>query len=151
ICHGVLDKIEGCNAASCSDCQQSRKPERKQKSRFCYLCLSPHATSQAAHACARNHSGNYWDQRDGHTGLVPAHGQPYQEVDQLGEPYRYGDRYHWLIARENLEPLFHSGIDPAVRDHALQELEPMLKERKMWPIPVEKDPTVWSNEVNHHF
>ena len=71
-CKKILAKIEGCNAATCEGCG----------TRFCYLCLKAEADSTSAHAHARAHSGNYWEQRDGHTGQVPEPGQKYQESEK---------------------------------------------------------------------
>jgi len=141
-CAGVLDAIEGCNAATCSACE----------SRFCYLCLEAGATSVAVHAHARAHSGNYWENRDGHTGVRPVEGHPYSEVetyttldrdphtDEMIEvlksrPYTYTDRYHWLLVREKLEARVTAPL------HA--DLESFLRERKMWPMPAGQPTDGW--------
>jgi hypothetical protein len=58
-CGATLDKIEGCNAAECSN--------EACKSSFCYLCLEPQKDKQAAHAHALGHSGDYWEMRPGFT------------------------------------------------------------------------------------
>lgn len=57
-CGGTLDKIEGCNAATCS--------ERECKTTFCYLCLKPQKDSRATHLHAQEHSGDYWEHRKGY-------------------------------------------------------------------------------------
>jgi hypothetical protein len=57
-CGTGLDKINGCNAATCSngECQQT----------FCYLCLESQLDSTAAHAHAAQHSGGPWEMREGY-------------------------------------------------------------------------------------
>jgi hypothetical protein len=139
-CGGGLAQIEGCNAATCEKCE----------TKFCYLCLKPGTDSTAVHAHARAHSGNYWEHRDAHTGLVPE-GRDYQEVEEYEltvkdpkrgqirvkkeRPYTYTDRYHWLIARGKLQDLFQKETDPGVRNQALESLKPILKKNKIWPMP----------------
>jgi len=58
-CGGILDKIEGCNAATCSN--------KECKARFCYLCLKPQEDGPANHAHARQHSKDFWEKRPGYT------------------------------------------------------------------------------------
>jgi hypothetical protein len=156
-CGGGLAQIEGCNAATCEKCG----------TKFCYLCLKPGADSTAVHAHARAHSGNYWEHRDAHTGLVPGAGQDYQELEvyevtennpQLGKrkvkvkkPYTYTDRYHWLVARGKLEDLFQKETDSRIRNEALESLKPILKKNKIWPVPAGKEDdtqmNAWAQEV----
>ncbi len=115
-CGGSLDKIEGCNAAKCSnsDCNTI----------FCYLCLERQVASQAAHTHVKDHSGDYWEQRPG-----------------------YSERYHWLIARNELGFLFKRKIDSAVMKAVLDSQKPMLEERNMWPFPAGKMTDQWLQVV----
>ena len=145
-CGGGLAQIEGCNAATCDACG----------AKFCYLCLKPGADSASVHAHARAHAGNYWEHRDGHTGVVPENGQDYQELEvysttetdpitrekrtvTVSRPYTYTHRYHWLIARGKLEELFQEEVPSSVKAKAVAELEPLLRANKMWPFPAGKD------------
>jgi hypothetical protein len=57
-CGSVLDQIEGCNTAKCSN--------EACKTIFCYFCLKPQKNNEIAHAHVREHSGNYWEQRPGY-------------------------------------------------------------------------------------
>jgi len=155
VCGGILAPVEGCNAATCESCN----------TRFCYLCLHPEADNTANHAHARAHSGNYWEHRDGHTGLVPEAGQDYQEFEeyevqenhpQLGKrkvtvrkPYKYTDRFHWETVRGKLEALFEKESDLQAKTKAVQALEPLLKKNKMWPMPVGGNIDHWVNEVSN--
>lgn len=154
-CHGVLTpQVEGCYAATCEGCN----------SQFCFLCLKQQANSTAAHGHVRGHSNDYWERRDGHTGRVPGAGQNYQEVEEyfvtetdphtrqkrqvrVTRPYKYLDRYHWMIAREKLESLFQSEPDSSVREKALESLKPLLQKNKMWPLPLGLDTGRWIHEV----
>jgi hypothetical protein len=153
-CNGILAPVEGCNAATCESCT----------TKFCYLCLQRQAGFMASHAHARAHSGDYWEHRDGHTGLVPGRGQDYQEFEEyevqensfihgkrivkLKKAYKYTDRYHWEIVREKLESLFEKENDPEVKEKAVKALEPFLKKNKMWPVPVGKNINEWVSELN---
>jgi hypothetical protein len=138
-CSGMLAPIEGCNAATCEGC----------KTRFCYLCLKSQTDSTTNHAHARAHSGNYWENRDGHTGLVPEAGQTYQEIKAVdGRPFTYTDRYHWQIVRHTLEFLQEEEIDPSIKKEVLKSLKPLLEENKMWPMPVSRKIDSWIKKVN---
>jgi hypothetical protein len=155
VCGGILAPVEGCNAATCESCN----------TRFCYLCLHPEADNTANHAHARAHSGNYWEHRDGYTGLVPAAGQDYQEFEEydvqenhpqhgkrkvkVRKPYKYTDRFHWEIVRGKLDALFENESDSQAKTKAVQALEPLLKKEKMWPLPVGKEIDHWVNAVSH--
>jgi hypothetical protein len=129
-CGSTLDKIEGCNAAICSDesCKQS----------FCYLCLkqtgSFHGLTKGtaeyaaaeikAHDHVRLHSNDYWETRSGFT-----------------------ERYHWQISRKELAVTFKGKIDPKVREKALEPHKALLEEKNMWPLPAGIKTAAWIKEV----
>jgi hypothetical protein len=120
-CGALLDAIEGCNAAVCSEprCQAA----------FCYLCLQTAATPREAHLHVRDqHSWDYWEMRPG-----------------------YKDRYHWLLQRQSLNSFLRIDALPemvAVRASVLESMRPFLEERKMWPMPAGIPTRDWMIEVH---
>ena len=160
---GILAPISGCNAANCETCNTA----------FCYLCLEPDARGDS-HAHAKAHSGDYWEYRDGHTGLqvIRGEGQDFLEVEEytvketitnprtgkketrdvlVRRPYTYTDRYHWEIVISKLDQLFPEGLPLGAEKQVLAVLEPFLKKNKMWPFPVGKAPELWIEAVHDYF
>ena len=129
-CGSTLDKIEGCNAATCSD--------ETCKATFCYLCLKPtgsvlgldknsaeyHAISQATHDHVKEHSSDNWEYRPGFT-----------------------ERYHWQISRKELVGTFKGKIDPKVRNAALEPHKAVLEEKNFWPMPAGMKTAAWIKAV----
>jgi hypothetical protein len=126
----TLDKIEGCNAAICSD--------KTCKATFCYLCLKQTgsflgltqgtveyaAEEIKAHNHVRLHSNNYWENRPGFT-----------------------ERYHWQISRKELQTIFKGRIDAKVRSKALKPHKDMLEEKNFWPMPAGMKTSAWIKAV----
>ncbi len=116
-CGSALDRVEGCNAAKCSHYLCGRI--------FCYLCLAKLPSLEEAHLHVRDlHSGDFWEYRPG-----------------------YLDRYHWLLARKNLAAVFRLKVHPDVRTAALKQLEPLLREHKMWSFPAGVRIESWLTEL----
>ncbi|MEO5969125.1 MAG: hypothetical protein ABIQ95_04295 [Bdellovibrionia bacterium] len=129
-CGATLDKIQGCNAATCSD--------ETCKATFCYLCLkqtgsflgltkgtAEYAAEEIkAHDHVRLHSNNYWEERPGFT-----------------------ERYHWQISRKEIAGFFKGKIDPKVRQKALEPHKALLEEKNLWPMPAGMKTEAWIKVV----
>jgi hypothetical protein len=117
-CGFGLDRIEGCNAAKCSN--------QKCNAYFCYLCGDTQEDNQEAHKHVREiHSNNAWEHRPGYT-----------------------ERYHWLLIRKILAGIFRGKIDPAVRESVLVSQKKFLEENKMWPFPAGAMTAEWLEQIN---
>jgi hypothetical protein len=118
-CGFGLDRIEGCNAAKCSN--------EECNAYFCYLCGDTQEDNQEAHQHVREvHSNNAWEHRAGYTA-----------------------RYHWLLIRKALAYLFKGKIDPAVRESILNSQKKFLEEKNMWPFPAGLMTTKWLEQVKN--
>ncbi len=116
-CGNPLDRIEGCNAAQCS--------HYSCRQTFCYLCLVKQSSQEEAHSHVRDvHSGTFWEYRPG-----------------------YLDRYHYLLVRKNLMEVFRLKVHPAVRAAAIDQLKPLLVEKKMVPFPAGVKLELWIGEL----
>ncbi|MEO5969411.1 MAG: DUF1566 domain-containing protein [Bdellovibrionia bacterium] len=128
-CGATLDKIQGCNAATCSD--------KTCEATFCYLCLKQTgsllgltegtaeyaAEKIKAHDHVRLHSNDYWDKRPGFT-----------------------ERYHWQITRKKLKEVL-KGVSPKERQKALEARKDLLEEKYFWPMPAGMETEAWIKVV----
>ncbi len=157
-CRSTLDEVEGCNAVTCSNSQCNKK--------FCNLCLKPQVNDEEAHQHVRNHSGDFWEWRDGHTGRVPRRGQGYTEVErftvkgidrttheeievQREIPYTYSNRYRWIIARDKLETILRTVKSLDLLEKVIKNHEPLLRKNKMFPVPKLGHIESWTQSILH--
>lgn len=147
-----LGAIEGCNAAMCD--------KKGCEERFCYLCLKPQPDGANNHAHAFKHSQDYWEKRDGFTGIIPEKKDEHyleEEVEYYYDsrrnqhkkviPFTYIQRYHWLLRRGKIESVLNNVFNPVVLEEGLKQSEPYLKKHKLWPFPHNNDTPMWIYQV----